>query len=457
MGEVARSLAEYATDDQIIISMMEKGEIKYDGLIDMHIHSKGSFDGMERVAKLIKMARINGVKMMSVTDHNTMSSLRDYLSEMGYDPNAVYNEIDGVKVVSGTEVTCRIDVKNVKGNDLKLHLLVYGARMDGSPLARLLQIKAANDFAYDFGMPIHCLKKLGLINNEQQEAEWKKKLKEYIIEERKHRPGVNEMTREMTADFLAQQNMNIAKSNRELCEMLSDYNVVARLNLKVEDIIECAHASGGICVLAHPRVNLMRALPANRENTIKILLGMGVDGFEMMCNSTDSEFNKMIRKVCNEWKGNKKGGKKAKKIIYTAGSDFHNTIDSRIGYVKYNDPISREDFKGIVDVIERMNDARLAGDPMYSPSQTELNRVEIILKHYVDENELCVQGSVSPEVAKALKDYKKNKKQANNKLGMKKVQPKKGKVKKHTKMKTKCPDIYYGKPREHSKKDDYTM
>lgn len=439
MGEFEQLLDEYTTKEEIDWSQMEKGETnQYDGLMDLHIHSKGSFDGMERVTKIIKMARNNGVKTIAITDHNTMSAIKDYFEDNGYDTNSVYADVDGVKVVAGTEITCKIDVPNCKGNDLKLHLLVYGADMENSPLARLLEIKAANDFAFDFGMPIHCLKKMGLITNAQQELEWKKRLKEFIIEERKSRPGINEMTRELTSKFLEQQPINIAKSNRELCEMLADYNMVARLNLKVEDIIECAHASGGICVLAHPAVNLVRAMPDNREKTIKILLGMGIDGFEIMCNSSDPKYNDMIKSACNKYKGSKQD---KKKILYTAGSDFHNTLNNKIGYVNYKDPIQRASFRNILDAIESLQLARVSESKNGKNFNSE--RIGRILKHYMDENALCISGTVDAEIFQDMKEYKKQKKIANNRLGMASTQIKKGKKKKHPKMKDVCADDEY--------------
>ncbi len=452
MGEFEKLLDDYTTDEDLGLSQVEKGETqKSAGLIDGHVHSRGSFDGMEKPSKLVKMAKASGVKYMAITDHNTTSAIAEYFMERGCDPNDVYAEIDGVKVIAGTEITCKLGVPNVKGNDMKLHLLVYGAKMQGSPLARLLQIKAANDFAFDFGMPIHCLKKMGLITNPQQEKEWKNKLKAFIIDERKARPGVNEMTREMTMRFLDQQGMNISKSHRELCEMLSDYNTVARLNLKVEDVIECAHASGGICVLAHPYVNLVRTIQPNREKAIRILLNMGLDGFEMMCNSSDSACNDMIRTIASKYKGGKTG-KKSKKIIYTGGSDFHNTLNSKIGYIQYKDPISCASFRGFIEAIERLKAERTLEDTSLKPNS---ERIERIIKHYIDENELCITGSVSTETMEAMKAFKKERKAANNKLGMGKAQVKKGRKKQRTKMKEKG-QVYYGEPKGKNK-SGYTM
>lgn len=76
--------------------------------VDLHIHSKYSGDGEFSIKKIMDMCKASGMKLMSITDHNSVKGIPIALEE-----NA------GMRVVSGVELDC-----TYKGRSF--HLLGYG-------------------------------------------------------------------------------------------------------------------------------------------------------------------------------------------------------------------------------------------------------------------------------------------------------------------------------------------
>ena len=95
------------------------------GLSDFHVHSQGSSDGKHDISQLISRANQFGVKYLSITDHNNFNETLKLLNHFNANLKLAMHDIKGLKFVPGVEVTCRVnDVKNYKGNDLKVHLLI---------------------------------------------------------------------------------------------------------------------------------------------------------------------------------------------------------------------------------------------------------------------------------------------------------------------------------------------
>ena len=128
------------------------GDEKIQKFADLHTHSKNSTDGTMSVDDLVNDARATGVHTVSVTDHNTMNHVIDYMRRKSLDMSQAIQDVDGIDFVPGVEVTCRIeDVTNLKGNTAKIHMLVYAPDLRTQSLfLKLLDIKRENDIAYDF-------------------------------------------------------------------------------------------------------------------------------------------------------------------------------------------------------------------------------------------------------------------------------------------------------------------
>lgn len=280
---------------------------------DFHLHSKGSTDGKYSIDILLSLAISNNVKSIAITDHNNFDELVHYMRRNKLDLRQPFHMINGVMMIPGVEVTCRMpDVLNMKGNTTKLHLLVYASNIKpNSPISRLMAIKHRNDFLVDFGLLEYVA---GVHNIQLSEG----LIKNHLILTRQSNPGFSTYNAKDAIEFFKQNNIDVPATHKQLDRIISQAPRVQRLNLDVNDVIKIAHQSGGICIMAHPRTNLDRT--AFKVEAVKSLLKSGIDGFEIMSNSMNNDTYKIILDTCKEYAPNKE-------LYYTGGSDTH-IVDS---------------------------------------------------------------------------------------------------------------------------------
>lgn len=278
-------------------------------LADFHVHSQGSSDGKHDIQQLLSRAKHFGVKYLSITDHNNFNETLKLLNHSNANLKLAMHDFEGLNFVPGVEVTCRVnDVKNYKGNDLKVHLLIYAPILTkNSYLARLMEIKHGNDLAVDFGMLFNIarVKGIGL----DPEA-----IRNFMLKKRTYDSGFSSFGRDDVYDFFAKYKIPIAKSMREFTELYDSLPRAERLNLSAKEVIDLAHASGGICVMAHPKTHLNRT--SNKREAVNTLLEYGIDGFELMSSSMDNETFGLITNECADFSSKNK-------LLFTGGSDFH--------------------------------------------------------------------------------------------------------------------------------------
>lgn len=315
----------------------ETYERKSERLADFHVHSNGSSDGFYEVSKLIKRAKGLDIDYLSITDHNNFNEILKFLNSQGLDLRLAMHDVEGVNFVPGVEITCRVnDVKNFKGNDLKVHLLVYSPMLnEHSYLRKLMKIKHGNDLAVDFGLLLNIAKLKGIQLDQDS-------IRDFIINKRKHEnAGFSSFGREDVMDYFKKEKINVCSSARAFTNLFDRLPRAERLNLSAEDVITLAHASGGICVMAHPKLHLNRT--NNRKEAVDALLEYGIDGFELMTSSMDNDTFSLITGECNRF--NSKNP-----LLFTGGSDFHVYSDlSKMGRfgdyqitLKSQEPVIRE-------------------------------------------------------------------------------------------------------------------
>lgn len=309
-------------------------KIEYYG--DLHIHSDESFDGVYKPEYIVEVAQgdssligeeISGtpdkklkskrlVSWLSFTDHNSFGGIIGLWTSRGESLNQPYIRCGNSNVVSGVEFTCRLNsVLNKKGRSCKLHLEIYCASLDpSSPLARLVAAKHANDLAYDFGVLEYILSQDDKHNVTMQDV------RDFIQRKKAQNPGYSTLSRDDMHEFLLEYHVNVAKSNRAFLTLLKEAPHIERLDVDAEELIDIAHASGGIVVLAHPAQTLRRT--GDGEAVLKKLLEAGLDGIEKWYNCDAKEFeeyDKLIIRCLTSL-----GKEKFDKVIFTGGSDTHN-------------------------------------------------------------------------------------------------------------------------------------
>ena len=318
---------------------------KHERLVDFHVHSVGSSDGIHDISTLVSRAKNFEVDYISVTDHNSFNETVKYLNANHADLKLAIHDMDGINFIPGVEITCRVgDVKNYKGNDLKVHLLVYSPILtENSYLMKLMKIKHGNDLAVDFGMLLNIAKLKGIQLDPDS-------IRDFMIRQRLHGDsGFSSFGQDEVMAYFKKQKINIAKSARAFSNMFDTIPRAERLNLSAEDVISLAHASGGMCVMAHPKVHLQRT--NNRQDAVDSLLEYGIDGFELMTPSMDNDTFTLITRECSRFNSRNT-------LLYTGGSDFHIYGDhSKIG--RFGDlPITAKSQDPVIKELQTLNKAR---------------------------------------------------------------------------------------------------
>ena len=107
-------------------------------MIDLHLHSRYS-DGEHSPGELVSMARIRGMRLIALTDHDTLTGLREAKSAA---------DDAGIKFIPGIELSAR-------ENGIDCHILGYGIDPDDCELIRVCDelakqrgLREARIFAY---------------------------------------------------------------------------------------------------------------------------------------------------------------------------------------------------------------------------------------------------------------------------------------------------------------------
>jgi len=104
-------------------------------MIDLHIHSSAS-DGSFSPSGLVRLAREKGIRLIALTDHDTISGVAEFLESVARTP--------GIEGVGGIEISA---VGHGGGAGAHVHVLGYGvpARISPEFSRRLEDFRAARD------------------------------------------------------------------------------------------------------------------------------------------------------------------------------------------------------------------------------------------------------------------------------------------------------------------------
>lgn len=349
--------------------------------LDGHVHIymrdnplAGGDGGME-LHTAIANAKANGVTHMITVMHDSLGGFVDYAKQHGLNPNAVFHEIDGVKVSFGAEVTCRdFENLNIKGNPSKMHLLVVGPRLTpDSPIVKLLELKTQNDIMVDFGQLLFVAEANGIKLDPAL-------VKEYVLDKSKRVPGFSSIGRKNILDFFAAKGIDLALSQRDLSNLLDKVPPMPRMNIDMRDLIKVAHASGAMVIFAHPAVNLRRT--PDPESTVRNFYIAGGDGAESDYSDASEHFDAMMCNIGNELK-------KGNRVIRMPGSDTHRvTKTAGVGKIK-GKLIVKNGQEKVLEEINNIEQARQEGkltSRVYTP--VPQGEIDGILAKYQAESDM---------------------------------------------------------------------
>jgi len=241
--------------------------------VDLHIHTNCS-DGLLTPQEVIEFCLKNGVKYVSISDHDTVEA---------------YYQLDGY--MEEKEITLIPSVElSTSWKETDFHILGYMIDYK-SPLFE----QKINHFRHErFKRGEAIVKKLNELGIELS------------METVKRLAGKSVMGRPHVADALVKEEFVLTLD--EAFARYLGYHApayVPKEYLSPEEAISLIHRAHGVAIWAHPG-------PVNRDNLLKAFIDMGLDGVEAYHPLHDY---KMSKRYINLAKKND--------IIYTGGSDCH--------------------------------------------------------------------------------------------------------------------------------------
>jgi len=251
-------------------------------VIDLHLHTTAS-DGRLSPAELVDRASRAGLTVMSVTDHDTVQAVDETTVEAG---------TRGIRVIPGVEITAVDDGRDV-------HMLAYFVDHHDEALLRFLtrQRGLREERAREIGRRLAAL---GVPID-----------MDVLLEHARATPGTS-IARPWLARELVRAG-HVASVQEAFDRWLAQGQpaFVPRIGHSPFDIIEIAHASGGIVSFAHPGVT-------KKDGLLAPLAEAGLDAVEVYHSDHPAE-------ACEHY------GRLAGTLGLAAsgGSDFHGYGETR--------------------------------------------------------------------------------------------------------------------------------
>ncbi|HOI64344.1 MAG TPA: PHP domain-containing protein [Mesotoga sp.] len=246
-------------------------------LVDLHCHSDRS-DGTDSVRSLVTKACEKGIKILSITDHDTVTAQSDA---------RIIAESKGMTYVNGVEISC--------DHNETLDILGYGYDLNLDYLERTLsRLRDMRDDRND-----QIMRKLREIGISLEERE----LEENFPGESLGRPHI--------ASLLTKK--GYVSSIEEAFRLYIGKGAAAyveKKKLEIGQSIELIISGGGIPVLAHP-MSLKLDLDELKEMICK-LKTLGLEGIEAFYKEYDRDLKMQLFAVAREMD-----------LIPTGGSDYH--------------------------------------------------------------------------------------------------------------------------------------
>ena len=245
-------------------------------MIDLHLHTTAS-DGRLTPRELVDRARIAGVSVMAVTDHDTVAAVAEARA---------YAASTGITAIAGIEITAVEEQRDV-------HMLAYffdrhetgfAAFLTSQRATRVRRIAEMAARLESLGMPVDVQPMLDEAGRHPSKSIGRPRLARAMID-----AGYVATTTEAFDRWLAQG-----------CPAY-----VERQGSSPEEVIAIVHRAGGIASLAHPgRTRIDDRIPALRE--------AGLDAIEVYHSDHDADMAASYQALARRLD-----------VLVTGGSDFH--------------------------------------------------------------------------------------------------------------------------------------
>lgn len=260
--------------------------------LDLHMHSSYSADGEHPPADLVRLCMGRGIKVMALTDHNSIRGVAE---------TTAFAKRYGIHVISGIELDCTF-------NEVNLHILGYGIREDERYHAYEKEIEDQEIYAGTKRMDL--IEKLGIVFKRERVREISnygvitgEAIAEAALEEESNRS--HPLMKDYYDDGKRSDNPYV-NFYWDLCAKGKPAYVPIEY-MTLSEAVSLITDTGGVPVFAHPGQNIGRD-----EELLKDIISEGVSGIEAMSSYHDAETVAFYLEKTKEMG-----------LFYTAGSDFH--------------------------------------------------------------------------------------------------------------------------------------
>lgn len=249
--------------------------------LDLHIHSSHS-DGTLDPCEIVQLAIRKGLKGISITDHDSISSYEKVVSK---------HEPKEIKILAGVELS-------VTYEDVNVHLLGYGFDHNNSTLESALR-KIQNG---RLERNLRIIEKI----NDQGIPISEKERDIFISCPHYGRPHI--------AKLLVQK-----KVVRSVRAAFKEYLApggkayISRPIFHLQKAVDVLHKAGGIAIVAHP-FNIARK-DVEMEQLLDSLKDTGIDGVEAYYPTHSKKMSRYLLDYCAR-----------KNLICSGGSDYHGDL-----------------------------------------------------------------------------------------------------------------------------------
>lgn len=267
--------------------------------VDLHIHSSFS-DGFYTPEQILKMASENGVKKMSITDHDTISAYSENTVKLAKELN--------IELIKGVEISTNYE-------NFGVHILGYGFDIENKELKKSLELLNASRLNY-FAEVSFVLESLGFVVNVEEISKAHVVTKSHIAKDIVLNPKNKELLENLYG-YIPGKGEFIETMMNEGCPAF-----VQKFALTPAQASEIIHNAGGKVVLAHPMAYIYED-GVSKETLMNLLDEINADGVEADYLYVDR--NNVLHDDRKEWNE----VAKLKNLIVTVGSDFHNFNEPR--------------------------------------------------------------------------------------------------------------------------------
>lgn len=246
---------------------------------DLHLHSNNS-DGSANVSELVNTVVKSGIKIFSLTDHDTVNGIKDVKVP------------DGIIFIKGVELTCKID-------DINCHILGYGINPEAKELTELIEL-GKKLRRQKLETRIKYLKDVWNIKLTQEERDWLYSRKSVV--------------KTHIANILV--NRGLSDNNVDAMKKYLDGCKTGNTKFDGRQAINVIILSGGIPVWAHPLGGEGEKHLTQKEflPQLQTMTESGIRGLECYYSRYSLEEADFLVKCAKE-----------NNLLITGGSDWHGT------------------------------------------------------------------------------------------------------------------------------------